>query len=256
MNLIVKLFKFIGVLLVLFSVSGGSMGLLTHAQTEDYLYIGLGFFIAIYILTPSLNKIEVLPESMPVDAIVKGNEVWEPIAEASASFCTQRLIKDTKEVISVQPTFKQVLFHLRLIFFGLFSVLVALILFVLIEPFISILPFVLAGIFFWFGFKGFKPRKKTTFYCNRAEFVTENEHYSISVTPFEQIYGLQLMQVVNKSTIQNGEDASGRYESYELNIILKDTNRINILSHGDKNAIIRDTRALASCLSVPLWHRL
>lgn len=249
-----NLFKSIGLLLILLGLSDGSIDALTPAQAEDYLYIGMAVLFISYIFTPSSVKTEELSESMSSDSVVKGSEIWESITSKGSSFYTQKLVKYANGLIKVRPTAKQVLFNLRFIWSGLLSLLVAFGLYVVLENYISILPAIIGGIFLWFGVNNMRQREIVIFDLDTAQFSKEEEDES-RVVPFSQIYGLQLIEVYNKEGRTNMGD-SDRYYNYELNLILENGDRINIMSHGDKNEMIKDTKMLAAYLSVPIWHKV
>lgn len=62
----------------------------------------------------------------------------------------------------------------------------------------------------------------------------------------EKIHALQILAELcrgNKST----------YWSYELNLVLKDGRRLNVVDHGSLPAVKTDGRACAEFLGVPLW---
>lgn len=65
----------------------------------------------------------------------------------------------------------------------------------------------------------------------------------------KKVHALQLI-----SEYVRGDKSS--YYSYELNLVLKDGERINVIDHGDRSAIQRDAQALAGFLGKPLWSRL
>lgn len=245
-----NILKFIGLLLMLLGLSD----VLTPEKAEDVLYIGVAFLALSYIFISSSSKIETLPQSMGEDSVVKGNEIWEPIANKDSSFHTQRLVKYFNRTIKVRPTIKQTLFNLRIIFFGLFALLMAFVVFVLLENYISILPAMIGVMFLWFGIHNIKQKETLLFNLDTAQF-SEKDEESKRIIPFSQIHGLQLIEVYNKVSRTNMGN-SDRYYSYELNLILKNAQRINILSHGDKNEIIKDTKMLATYLSVPIWYEL
>lgn len=52
----------------------------------------------------------------------------------------------------------------------------------------------------------------------------------------------------------SGDDSS--YYSYELNLVLKDASRINVIDHGNKTRILEDTQILADFLDVPVWNAI
>ncbi len=46
---------------------------------------------------------------------------------------------------------------------------------------------------------------------------------------------------------------NGSYESYELNLVLQDGRRINVVDHGSTEQIDRDATKLGEFLGVPVW---
>jgi hypothetical protein len=46
---------------------------------------------------------------------------------------------------------------------------------------------------------------------------------------------------------------NGDYHSYELNLVLKNGNRINIVDHSCRKKLTEDVEVLAEFLGIPLW---
>ncbi len=46
---------------------------------------------------------------------------------------------------------------------------------------------------------------------------------------------------------------NGSYYSYEINLVLADASRVNVVDHGKHTAIIEDAETLATALGIPLW---
>lgn len=68
-------------------------------------------------------------------------------------------------------------------------------------------------------------------------------------TELERIHALQLIaELITKS----GKGKSS-YLSYELNLVLIDGSRLNVIDHGDHPGIRADARKLADFLGKPLW---
>lgn len=61
------------------------------------------------------------------------------------------------------------------------------------------------------------------------------------------IYAIQLLREYVRS------DKSSYY-SYELNLILKNGSRINVIDHGKQSEIIEDARKLGNFLGKPVWN--
>ena len=72
---------------------------------------------------------------------------------------------------------------------------------------------------------------------------TKNAKYNISIS---RIVALQII----------GEIISGKnkkYNSYELNLVLEDASRINVIDHGNLKGVIADTETLSKFLNLPIW---
>ncbi|MCC5940278.1 MAG: hypothetical protein JJU37_01950 [Balneolaceae bacterium] len=67
-----------------------------------------------------------------------------------------------------------------------------------------------------------------------------------SLAPINDVYALQLIKEFVRS------DKSSYY-SYELNLVLKDGTRINVVDHGNGNILRNDAQQLSSFLGKPLW---
>lgn len=65
----------------------------------------------------------------------------------------------------------------------------------------------------------------------------------------EEIHALQLIEEYN-----SGSDSS--YYSYEINLILKDASRINVIDHGNLFQVREDANTLSGFLKVPVWDAI
>lgn len=65
----------------------------------------------------------------------------------------------------------------------------------------------------------------------------------------KRIHALQLLKEHCK-----GDKSS--YYSYELNLVLDDTSRMNVIDHGNLEAVREDARGLAEFLGKPLWDSI
>jgi hypothetical protein len=75
-----------------------------------------------------------------------------------------------------------------------------------------------------------------------------------ALTPYqscalEDIHALQIL--VKRKNI--GGVPGGAYLSYELNLVLANGTRMNVLDHGDGAAVRKDAATLAQFLSRPVW---
>ena len=73
-----------------------------------------------------------------------------------------------------------------------------------------------------------------------------NKKTSENVVELNKIHALQII-----SEYCRGNKSS--YYSYELNIVLEDGKRINVIDHGNLNALRQDAATLSEFLSKPVW---
>jgi len=65
------------------------------------------------------------------------------------------------------------------------------------------------------------------------------------ITKLEDITAIQLL----REQVQNDDH---KFFSYEINLVLKDGNRVNVVDHGNEKAVIQQARRLAKFLDVEL----
>lgn len=58
------------------------------------------------------------------------------------------------------------------------------------------------------------------------------------------------LQIIGETI--SGEN--GNYKSFELNLVLKDASRINVVDHGKLKTIIIDAEVLSQYFNLPIWH--
>jgi predicted nucleic acid-binding protein len=75
-----------------------------------------------------------------------------------------------------------------------------------------------------------------------------NSKYQNKVIPLKNIHALQLLA----ETVSWWKNHSS-YISYELNIILKDSTRINIVDHWDLKQLKKDAKKIADKLKIKIY---
>ena len=65
----------------------------------------------------------------------------------------------------------------------------------------------------------------------------------------EQIHALQLLSKQRVKSMQS----VGTYQSFELNLVLRNGSRVHVIDHGDGPRLRQDAQALSRFLSRPLW---
>ncbi len=111
-------------------------------------------------------------------------------------------------------------------------------------------PAFIAGALFFGGLgiylKG-KLLKPVGFDRNHGRFFRGSES-DASAVDLAQIHSLQ---VIEKWIAPSGD--SGGYTSLELNVVLKNAQRRNVIDHGEWESLKEDAERLAEFLGVPLW---
>ncbi len=92
----------------------------------------------------------------------------------------------------------------------------------------------------------FDKRKDTSWRgCGKYNDIAKMNHSSC-LARLNDIYALQIV-------VKHVKESESSYCSYELNAILKDSSRINVIVHGDKAKLKADAAVLAKFLNKPLW---
>lgn len=72
-----------------------------------------------------------------------------------------------------------------------------------------------------------------------------------SAARLEQIAGLQILSEYVESRDSDGH--TSQFHSYELNLVLDDAARLNVVDHGNLVALRQDAAMLGEFLEVPVW---
>jgi len=71
----------------------------------------------------------------------------------------------------------------------------------------------------------------------------------------DDVHALQIVSEEHEaeSTSERSDRQRRSYRSYELNLILTDAARVNVIDHGNADALRHDAETLAAFLNIPLW---
>jgi hypothetical protein len=198
-------------------------------------------------------------DRLPDDLVARLTS-WAPANEGGANFRTKRLVERSPSRLEVRTTAYTALFCGVFIVFGAGlgaafayerlsfgqSPLLNL------TPILGSLAFAAAGVVMYY------------FLCRPAVFdrhigwywkgnPTLRAHQQLQsltqATALSNIHALQLL-----SEYIPGDSDSSPYHSYELNLVLKNGRRLNVMDHGDLPSLMADAKLLARFLGVPLWE--
>lgn len=85
---------------------------------------------------------------------------------------------------------------------------------------------------------------KRIFY--KGKYDSKKDRGEKEVILYENIYAIQIIsEMIRKEKTY--------FTSYEVNLVLNDTTRINVLDHSNLSSILKDTKMLSQYLNVPIW---
>ncbi|MFT6213337.1 MAG: hypothetical protein ACJARD_001473 [Alphaproteobacteria bacterium] len=102
--------------------------------------------------------------------------------------------------------------------------------------------------------KGFSKKLNNT--NPRQQDVIKSGFFDNISLNMDNIYALQIISETISETTGNSNDNHRRtryFKSYELNVVLKDGSRVNILDHGKIERLTEDAQKLSQFLGKPLW---
>jgi len=199
-----------------------------------------------------------------VDLNIKKNDSiaqnlsWSPAKAGGSNFKTHRRLDDAVHIKFI-PTFFAHFFMLAIsLFVGYFIYIFYTnpesINFNMPNFLIPVFPFIFLGGIVYAIYEMYKPRvfnlKKQVYQYSWLRPEIEISHLdSKHCIHFSMIHALQILDELIED--DDGHD----YTSTELNLVLKDGQRMNIIDHSDRSAIMQDAKFLARKLIVPVWYQ-
>ncbi len=204
-------------------------------------------------INPDLFEVRLRDSDDPVASKTK----WEPAKPGGANFKTQKLTKENG-VLKVSSTAGHRIFALVFLIPGLIAVLVGC-------PWALVEGEWGTGIFFllWglmFGGAGallLFLQKPFTIDPLRGLYYRGKMDMSGPATldPEKRgsIHDIHAIQLLSERVRSSSSSGSSAYRSYELNLVLKDGSRVNVMDHGKEQAIDEAAQVIAGALNVPVW---
>jgi hypothetical protein len=210
-------------------------------------------------LRAALRKLKQLSvEPVPFDASALGDEValqtsWTPAKGGGASFQTHRLVDVDHQRSEFRATKGALAFAAVFMAFGLIPIPIIVVAEGLGAA--MIMPIVISMIFVGIG--------AAMLWFNLAPIVFDKrrgEYWKGRVAPYEasnvaglkhyaklgEVHALQIIS--ERCTSKNSS-----YYSYELNLVLADASRLNVVDHGKLERLREDASRLAAFLEKPVW---
>lgn len=182
---------------------------------------------------------------------------WSPAKGGGANFRTYKLVTVSLERIEFRATIFAKVFSSIFLLVGLGMLVGFLIGFIFAGN--TVFPLLLGGVIFagvggYLCCDGAKPivfDKTLGFFWKGKKSPQEviNKDSLKCYTEIKQIHALQLI-----SEYVRGNKSS--YYSYEINLVLHDGQRINVIDHGNIKKLREDTTTLANFLGLPVWDAI
>ncbi|NRD21491.1 hypothetical protein HNV08_15660 [Winogradskyella eckloniae] len=190
---------------------------------------------------------------------VKSKVSTAPLKRGGSNFKTNVLVEKSSSKLLYKPSIGAAIFSflffavgLGCLFFGLFQFFKTTTEIESLNWFLLLfgLIFFAAGSFLFYSF--YKPRvfdkqlgiyyKAYTIDIHKIKKDTTKKYI-----PLNTIIALQIIGEHVKSD-------KGSYKSFELNLVLNDCSRKNVVDHGNLKSIIIDAEIISKFLNVPIWH--
>jgi len=207
----------------------------------------------------SIKKLFTRKKEVPVNPAIFHNDLayktsWEPLKHGGQNYKTHKLTKLNNNSLSYKAS------SFNLITSGLltFGPLLFFILLPIFKedhkgfefPIVLLLILLTAGGIYSF-YLGLRPNvfdKKTGFYYKSYKIPTSrsNSKERKGWISLDEINALQIIK-------ERVKTKNSSYKSYEINIVLSDGERFNIVDHSSYNTIKEDAKTIADFLGVPYW---
>ncbi len=208
-------------------------------------------------------------QSTPLDLSKFNNPIaektdWTPLKPGGTNFRTHKFTKK-KGMAYFKATKGNLIFSGVFMAIGLFFPIVLMTqpingsdTFTSLPFFVNFIPLV----FFFAGFFLFRVStkpivfNKTTGYFWKGRLKVNENPAQKPLKAYCKLIDIAAVQIVSERVRSSSSSSSGRsssFRSYEINLILQDASRLNVIDHGNKKKLLEDAQQLASYLGVPIW---
>ena len=215
-----------------------------------------------------IEKLKLLAETKPpFDPSRFGDPIamqtqWTPAKGGGASFRTHKLEQIDMNILVFKASAGAMLFYSIFMIMGITAMVVFPLAssqsggfdfnIELIMPcLIGMVFVVIGGGLFYFGTKPIVFDKYKGYFC-KGRRVPDQVYSGISTKDFTRLSNIHALQLISEYCRGN----KSSYYSYELNLILKDGKRINVVDHGNPEKLREDAQTLSGFLGVPVWDAI
>ncbi|WP_299100476.1 hypothetical protein [uncultured Winogradskyella sp.] len=205
------------------------------------------------------NEIIEAKENLIENSDFKSSVSTAPLVYGGANFKTNILVEKSSSKVLYKPSIGAALFSfiflavgLGVLFFGLMPLIDSISEIDSLNWFLLIFGLIFSGAGGFMFYQFYKPRvfdKQLGVYYKayNIDIYKIKRDSSKKYIPLNTIVALQIIGEHVKSD-------EGSYKSFELNLVLNDSSRKNVVDHGNLKSIIIDAEILSEFLDIPIWH--
>ena len=224
----------------------------------------MSFYIDLEEDNTSHNRQHDMQEHLGSDDDVINKTDWTPLRGGGQSFKSHTLVKVSDDRLVFKRSLSSTFFYGLIVLAGLITVGLSLFGGLLGmsssgNPLYGIafgLLFVGVGVYLY---KNSDPiinldRKLKALWKGRLDAAAVINKSSIEgYTSLNNLHAIQVIQEFVGGSTDGDGGRSNSYYSYEVNLVMADGKRVNVLDHGSKKAIDEHSEAIAALFDVPLW---
>ena len=215
-------------------------------------------------IKPSFKSPVTPPDPSRFDNPVALRTSWSPLKSGGTNFRTHNYVEERDEV-RFQPTMGALIFCGFFISFGaLFALIAFSSMHQTNEPFQLevLLPILIPLIFSGGGIFMFRLLTTPIVFNKHKGYYWKgrvNENQRIAQADLKvkcKLTEIEAVQVIAEWISGHSSGSSGGssyYQSYEINLVLKDASRLNVVDYGHYRGVVESAQKLSHYLSIPLW---
>jgi hypothetical protein len=180
---------------------------------------------------------------------------WEPAKSGGASFKAQKMTV-SPNMITVENTVSAMLFALVFAIPGLLAAFIGIPYFLIKGQWTGVSIMFFLSVFGVVGVSLLKENKKFTFNKSTGVYYQGKEYDTLNVSDRSrqgQLSDIHAIQLLSERCHSHSPRGSCVFTSYEMNLVFKDGERINVMDHGKGNDIYDSAKRLGRMLNVPVW---
>ncbi len=183
---------------------------------------------------------------------------WSPMKPGGASFRTHKLLPVGKRRMHFRPTIGALLFYGSFLTFGMLLICGSIVKYVGGEDMPFVVTLLLCGSLFggiggvlsWSVTQPVVFDRRSGYFWKGRKFSTAKVSDRSKLKCCVKLKNIHALQIISEYCGGGGGDS---FDSYELNLVLKDGRRENVVDHGNLYDLRKDTAQLAAFLGVPVW---